>query len=180
MNLIQKILLGLGAVVGLILLLPLFKSPHFRVERSRVIAASPDRIFPWFNDHRKFDEFNPWLKMDPEAKVAYTGPQSGLGAACRWDGKAVGAGSATIVESESNQRVVLRMEWERPIEGVSTVEYRFEPEGDQTRVTWSMHGENGYAGKLMSLFMNCDEMCGKEFEKGLASVDQIVTAAPQP
>jgi len=180
MNLIQKILLGLGAVVGLVLLLPLFQSPHFRVERSRVIAASPEQLFPWFNDHRKFDEFNPWLKMDPEAKVDYSGPESGVGAACQWDGKEVGAGSATIVESEPHQRIVLRMEWLRPIEGVSTVEYRFEPEGGQTRVTWSMYGENGYAGKLMSLFMNCDAMCGTEFEKGLASVDQIVTAAPLP
>jgi hypothetical protein len=72
------------------------------------------------------------------------------------------------------------MDWKRPIEGVSTVEYRFQPEGDRTRVTWSMYGENGYAGKLMSLFMNCDEMCGKEFDKGLASVDQLVTAPTQP
>jgi uncharacterized protein YndB with AHSA1/START domain len=180
MKLMHKILIGLGVPVLAIFVFALFKPSHFRVERSRLMAASPEAVFPWFNNHRKFDEFNPWLKMDPGAKVEYAGPESGVGAVCSWDGKEVGAGTATITESQANEHVVLRMEWKRPMQGVSTVEYTFKPENGQTRVTWAMYGENGYAGKLMSLFMNCDEMCGKEFEKGLESVSKLVADGPRP
>jgi hypothetical protein len=36
--------------------------------------------------------------------------------------------------------------------------------GDLTRVTWPMHGQQPYIGKLMSIFMDCDSMVGKDFE----------------
>ena len=61
------------------------------------------------------------------------------------------------------------------MEGVSTVEFTFQPEGDKTKVTWAMYGKNGYMGKLMSLFMDCDSMCGPMFESGFADLDKLVT-----
>jgi hypothetical protein len=46
---LKKILLGLVAIVAVILLIAAFKSPEFRVERSRVIAASADVLFEQVN-----------------------------------------------------------------------------------------------------------------------------------
>jgi hypothetical protein len=31
-------------------------------------------------------------------------------------------------------------------------------------------------GKILSLFMDCESMCGPEFEKGLAELEKVVTA----
>ena len=41
-----------------------------------------------------------------------------------------------------------------------------------------MYGENSFMGKLMSLFMSCEKMCGPEFEKGLADLNKLVTGPP--
>jgi uncharacterized protein YndB with AHSA1/START domain len=89
----------------------------------------------------------------------------------------VGKGAATITESIPNERIVERMDWLKPMEGVSTVEFTFQPEGEgKTKVTWAMYGKNeGLMSKLVSLFMDCESMCGPEFEKGLADVAKLVS-----
>lgn len=175
---LKKILIGLAVVVVGIVAAALLKSPDFRVERSLVIAAPAEKLFPYFDNHKRFNEWNPWAKMDPEAEHTYTGPESGVGAVASWDGKKVGKGSATITESTPNERIVERMDWLEPMEGVSTVEFTFKAEGaGKTKVTWSMYGKNeGLMAKVVSLFMSCEKMCGPEFEKGLADLAKLVTS----
>ncbi len=173
---IKKILLGLAGLIVIILIIAAFKSPDFRVERSLTIAAPPEALFGWFNSPKKFDEFNPWLKIDPSAKTEYTGPEAGVGAVASWVGKETGEGKATIIESKPNELVRLRMDWIAPMEGVSTVDYTFKPEGDKTTVTWAMYGKSNFVGRLFSVFMDCDSMCGPQFEKGLAEVAKMATA----
>jgi uncharacterized protein YndB with AHSA1/START domain len=178
---LKKILIGLALLVVGIIAVALLKSPDFRVERSLVIAATAEKLFPYFDNHKKFNEWNPWAKMEPEAKNTYTGPDSGVGAVASWDGKKVGKGSATITESKANEHIVERMDWLAPMAGVSIVEFTFNPEGDgKTKVTWAMYGKNeNLLAKVMSLFMSCEKMCGPEFEKGLADVAKLVAATPK-
>ncbi len=176
-RMLKKIFIGLALLILGIVVTALLKSPDFRVERSLVIDAPAEKIFPYFNNHKKFNEWNPWAKMDPEAENTYTGPEFGVGAAASWDGKKVGKGTAKITESQPNERIVERMEWLEPMQGVSTVEFIFTPESDgKTKVTWAMYGKNeSFMSKVMSLVMDCESMCGPEFEKGLADVAKLVT-----
>ena len=85
----------------------------------------------------------------------------------------VGAGSCTIIESQPAELVRCRMDWKRPMEGTATVDFTFKPKDGGTIVTWAMYGKNGFMGKLVSLFMNCDKMCGPQFEKGLADLGKV-------
>jgi hypothetical protein len=45
-----------------------------------------------------------------------------------------------------------------------------------------MYGKNNFVGKAVSLYMDCDKMCGPQFEKGLAALDaaaaDVVTKVP--
>jgi hypothetical protein len=176
---IKKILLGLAAIVAIILIVAAFQPTEFRVKRSAALSASPMALFEHVNDHRKFAVWNPWMKLDPAVKNTYSGPEAGVGAVCSWEGDSnVGAGTATIVESKPGELVRLRMDWRKPMEGTSTVDFTFQPQGEKTLVTWEMYGPNNYMGKLMSLFIDCDEMCGSQFEKGLVSLEEVAAATP--
>ena len=171
---IIKVLIGLAVIVGIVLVIAATRPADFRVERSASLAASPEALFEHVNDHHKFSVWNPFLKLDPNVKNTYSGPASGVGAVCAWEGnKQVGAGSCTIVESKPDELVRCRMDWKRPMEGTATVDFTFKPSGEKTVVTWAMYGKNGFMGKLMSLFINCDKMCGPQFEKGLASLGEV-------
>jgi len=173
---LKKIFIGLAVLVAGVIAAAWLKSPDFRVERSLVIAAPAEKLFPYFDNHKTFNEWNPWAKMDPEAKNTYSGPESGVGAVASWDGQKVGKGSATITESKPNERIVERMDWLEPMQGVSTVEFTFKPAGEgKTKVIWAMYGRNeGLLAKVMSLVLDCESLCGPEFEKGLADVAKLV------
>src|SRR5580765_5150622 len=180
---IKKILIGgasfIAVAIILVLVIAATRPADFRVERTAVLAASPLALFEQVNDHHKFALWNPFMKVDPNVKNTYSGPESGVGAVCAWDGnRDIGAGSATITESKPGELVRMRMDWIRPMEATSTVEFTFKPEGDKTVVTWAMYGKNGFVGKAVSLFMDCDKMCGPPFEQGLADLGKLVTAAP--
>jgi uncharacterized protein YndB with AHSA1/START domain len=174
---IKKILFGLAAVIVIFVLVVVSRPADFKASRSATLAASPAALFAQVNDHRKFAVWNPWMKLDPNVKNTYSGPDSGVGAVCSWDGnKDIGAGSATIIESKPNELVRMRMDWKRPMEGIATVDFTFKPEGDKTVVTWAMYGKNGFMGKLVSLFMDCDKMVGPQFEQGLADLGKVAAA----
>jgi hypothetical protein len=69
------------------------------------------------------------------------------------------------------------MDWMEPMEGVSTVDYLFKSDGGKTTVTWAMYGRNeGLLARMISLVMDCETMCGPEFEKGLADMAKLVAA----
>jgi len=175
---IKKILVALAvAVVGIAVVVAL-QPTEFRVVRSASIAAPPAVVFGYVNDLHKWQEFSPWAKRDPAAKNTFEGPPAGAGAIFSWAGNAeVGEGRMTITESRPDERVRMRLDFFKPIAATNAVEFTFEPEGEQTVVTWSMSGENGFVGKAIGLLMNMDEMVGGDFEKGLADLKSLSEAA---
>lgn len=178
---IKKILLGLVAAIVLFLGYAATRPPDFRVERSATLAASPAALFAQVNDHQKFSAWNPFLKLDPNVKNTFSGPASGVGAKCSWDGNSdIGAGSSTIIESKPGELVRMRMDWTRPMEGTSTVDFTFRPAGDKTVVTWAMYGKNNFMGKVVSVFLDCDKMCGPAFEQGLADLGKVAATSAVP
>jgi hypothetical protein len=173
----KKILIGVGVVIVVLLIVVAMRPDNFRVERSATLAASPAALFEHVNNHHKFIVWNPFMKVDPNVKVTYSGPDSGVGAVCSWDGnRDIGAGSCTIIESKPGELVRCRMDWKRPMEGTATVDFTFKPEGDKTVVTWAMYGKNNFMAKAVSLFIDCDKMCGPQFEKGLADLGNVAAA----
>lgn len=176
-HIIRNFLLGVATLVVLFLLVVAARPGEFRVERSAAIAAPPEVLFAQFNSHRKFNVWNPFMKLDPHVRNSYSGPDSGVGAVCSWEGNSdIGAGSCTIIESQPGELVRCRMDWKRPMEGTSTVDFTFKPQGDRTVVTWAMYGTHNFVGKLVSVFLDCDKICGPQFEKGLAELGSVVAA----
>jgi hypothetical protein len=96
---------------------------------------------------------------------------SGAGATYHWSGNdKVGEGKMAITESRPGQKVGIRLEFIKPMAGVSQTDFSFRPEGGSTQVSWAMSGEQNFMGKAMDLFVGMDSMIGKDFEKGLAGM----------
>ena len=47
------------------------------------------------------------------------------------------------------------------------------PQGNATNVTWLMRGPAPFMSKLMQVFINLDNMIGKDFEAGLANLKRL-------
>ena len=164
------------AVIAILLFVIIAGQPdEFTVLRIAKISASPEKVFPHVNELKKWDTWSPWAKLDPNCKITFTGPEAGLNASYTWAGnRKVGEGKMTIIESAPSSLIGLRLEFLKPFKATNSAEFKFTPEGGQTLVTWSMTGKSNFFFKIFGLFMDCDTMVGKDFEKGLASLKVVV------
>jgi uncharacterized protein YndB with AHSA1/START domain len=175
---LRKVLIGLAAVIVVLLIVIATRPSTFRVERSTRIAAPPDAVFGLVNDLHAWDRWSPWAKLDPNMKVTYGGPPSGLGATYAWAGNdKVGEGRMTITSARPGEEVVIRLEFLKPWASTNTASFRLAPDVGATKVTWAMEGHNGFLGKAASLFMDMDKMIGADFERGLAQLAATAEAA---
>lgn len=175
---LKTILIVVAVLILLFLVIVAIQPSDFRITRSINIATPVDVVFAQVNDLHKMDTWSPWLELDPSVKKTYEGPSSGEGAVFAWAGNnQVGEGRLTITESRPYDLVRIRLDFIKPFATTNTAEFTFEPEGDQTAVTWSMFGKRPFLGKAISLFMDMDKMIGGNFEKGLANMKTIAEGA---
>jgi hypothetical protein len=171
----NPMLLKLAVVVAILLAgLLVFAATRpnsFHVQRAASIQAPPDKIFPLINDFHSWVYWSPWEKLDPQMKKTYTGPPSGKGSVYEWDGSMkVGTGRMEIADTTPSSKVVVKLDFLKPMEGHNTAEFTLEPQGNSTQVTWAMDGPSPYVAKLMGIFVSMDSVIGKEFETGLANL----------
>jgi hypothetical protein len=151
-----------------------------RISRSAHIAAAPEKVFEQVNSFHNWQHWSPWAKLDPDSKATFTGPEAGEGAQFAWDGNdQVGAGDMTIVGSKPHEQIDIKLHFIKPMEGDNHTLFTFAPSGEGTDVTWTMTGQNNFFGKLACLFIDMDQMLGREFDKGLASLAAIVETPAQ-
>jgi hypothetical protein len=177
MRFLKRLVIGLALLVATFLVVVWFQPDHYRLTRQTLVVAPAAAVFAQVNDLKKWDDWSPWAKLDPNAKVTFSGPQAGVGASFQWDGNdKVGAGTMTITESKPNDRIATRTDFTRPFAGTSNADFIFSEAGGQTNVIWSMFGKHDFISKAMCLFMPMETMVGPDFERGLAQLKQVSEA----
>jgi hypothetical protein len=164
------IVLALAAAVGLLLVYAATRPGSFQIARSASINCTPDQLFPLISDLKSVNTWNPYALRDPNAKASYSGPASGKGAAHAFEGPKSGTGRLEIVDATAPAQVTMRLTMVKPMQADNTVRFTLEPRGHSTTVTWAMDGKTPFLGKIVSLFLDCDRMVGKDFEEGLANL----------
>lgn len=173
------ILVAILAMIALLAVVVAVQPADFRITRSMLIDAPAEELYPLANNPREFQRWNPFAEIDPNAKIEYSGPESGVGAAYKWSGNnQAGEGRMEIIETKEPNLVRYSLDFIRPMTASNIAEFTFEPEGNQTKASWSMSGKNGFFGKAFNLVVNCEKMVGSEFEKGLTKLKSITESTP--
>jgi uncharacterized protein YndB with AHSA1/START domain len=164
----------IALAVAIILILAMNKPDSFRVQRIATIKAPAETIFALINDFQRWASWSPWENRDPAMKRNFSGAESGKGAVYAWNGnKNVGSGRMEILEATTPSRITIKLDFFKPFEGHNTAEFTMLPQGDATSVSWAMYGPAPFMSKLMQVFMNIDNMIGKDFEAGLANLKKL-------
>lgn len=143
----------------------------FEITRSTTIAADPARVYELINDFREWEAWSPWEELDPSMERTYSHPSAGTGARYGWIGnRKAGEGSMEIVTSHQD-RIDISLSFLKPWRATNDVSFTLATlPGDNTRVTWSMRGENRGVGAVFAKVFRMDDALGKDFEKGLAKL----------
>jgi uncharacterized protein YndB with AHSA1/START domain len=171
---LKKILISFAIATVGICLYAAFKPSTMMVSRELLINATPETIFPLINHSKRTNEWMPWVEMDKELVMNYSGPEEGVGSIASWDSKGqMGTGKAEIVASFANQSVQTQLTYTKPMNMSQLAEITLTPSGTGTVVRWSVTGENSFLCRLMTTFMNMDKMVGGQFEQGLAKLKTL-------
>jgi len=178
----KKILTVIGGVLGVAVVGVLgaasLKPDVTHVERSLVMAAAPQDVFPYLEDYDKWYEWNPWAERDPAEKVTFSEVHHGEGAWTEWDGNDdVGQGRMTKTKVVLNERVEEDLHFMRPFDSHARAFLTVAPEGDGTKVTWGFDSDNSFGSKIMAVFMDMDAMIGPDFLHGLEKLKPLAEGA---
>lgn len=176
----MKVLKYLGllvlALAAVLLIGGMFVSSQFSVSRSVQIAAAPEKIFPLVNDPREWKKWSVWNLRDPAMDIVYSGPATGTGAVWEWQSKSQGDGKMSLTAAAPSNRLAYDLYF--PDFGTtSTGEFRFEPNGATTTVTWTMKGDMGKNPLYHWFALFSEKLMGPDFEAGLKGLKAL---AEQP
>jgi uncharacterized protein YndB with AHSA1/START domain len=176
----RKLVIGLVAIILVLLAYAATRPDEFKVVRSATFNAPAADVFAVVNDFSRWTEWSPWADLDPNMKVTLEGPKAGEGAIYKWNGNdSAGEGENKLVESKPNELIRMKLTFLRPFPGEADVTFSFTSDGNATNTTWTMTSMNQFVNKLISVFIDCEEMCGKDFVKGLERLRTVVEKTPK-
>ena len=168
---LKKVLIVLAALALVFIVVVMLQPSTTHVERAVVTQAPVAVVFKNINSLERFILWSPWQGMDPNQKVTFSGSKEGVGAKYEWVGNdQVGRGHMEIIESKPNEGIRENLEFVEPFASKAVVSIQLTPEAGATRIIWGFDTENGFMSKLFGMFVDMDEMLGKDFEKGLNSL----------
>ncbi|MBM9548661.1 SRPBCC family protein [Leptospira sp. 201903074] len=178
MTLGRKISIGIIGIIAIPLVVALFLPTQYQVERSIDINKQASDVFAFIRMLKNQDQYSVWAKKDPSMKKIYTGQDGAVGFISRWESldKEVGIGEQEIkminvdaLEMETELRFFEPFEGtERSYMKVSSLDQK------KSKVIWGFDGSMPYPSNLMLVFMNFEEMIGKDFEEGLSNLKVVL------
>jgi len=172
---LNKILIILAIIIAALFGYASTRPDEFHVSRSVVINAKPAVVFTQVNNLNNWQFWSPWATMDQDIKITLEGPTAGVSSIQHWDGPKAGKGTMTTTESVTDQKIVYRLDFEKPFTATNTATFVFTPQDKgQTEVTWTVEGKNNLLAKIVGLFVNSEKTVGNQFETGLQNLKNMV------
>ena len=168
-----RIVLGTVVLLGLIVIGVGFALPaDYKVERSIVIDAPPQTIYPLVATPRRWTQWSVWTQRDPGMDIAYFGPESGAGAGWRWNSRTEGRGEMTLVDGDPAHGLRYTLYFP-DFDSTSTGAIVLAPAGAGTRVTWTNAGSVGHNPLKHYLAATMDRFVGPDFDAGLRNLKTL-------
>jgi len=176
MKALKIVLLLLVVFVVVVLIAASFGKDEYKIEREVTINKPRQQVFDYIKLLKNQNNYSKWAKMDPNAKMEYTGTDGTVGFKSAWDSqdKNVGKGEQTIAGITEGQRVDYDLHFIKPFDGRANAYIATEDAGGGTKVRWAFMGKSNYMMKVMHLFMDMDKMIGDDLNTGLTNLKAVL------
>lgn len=174
----KKILKIIGGIlvllIAFVLIAGIFVSKTFHIDKTVTINAPIEKVWSNVNSLQNMVKWSPWLDADPNVKTSFEGQEGAIGSSYKWNGnKDVGSGIQTITKIEQPKRIDSRLHFIEPFEGEADTYVALINDGSGTKATWSFDSKYKYPMNVMQLFIDMDDMIGKQFDKGLGKLKSL-------
>lgn len=177
MKILKFALYGLLGILALALLTALFVKKEYSITREVTIAKPRQEVFNYVKYLRNQNDYSVWSKIDPAMKVDYRGTDGTVGFVFSWDSqvKEAGKGEQEILQITENERIDYELRFMEPMESKDRMYLATQPLTDSTTVVkWGFDGKMDYPMNLALLFLDLDQLVGKDLETGLSNLKEIL------
>lgn len=152
------------------------KDGDFKVETSKVINAPAPMLFREVADLSNWKTWNAWTSLEG-INMDVTGDPTGQDASIVWQAEEIRDGRIHTIAVIPYNKIDQELTMQTIVgEAQGNVTWTFEPEGDQTRVTWTLEGEQSFKDKLAFTVQDQDlsEVFLPVFQESLENLERNV------
>jgi effector-binding domain-containing protein len=176
MKALKWVVIVLVVLAGLILIIPIFLPSQAKFASEISINLSQEQIFQSVALYTNRDQWDPWLSMEPDAKVTISPNSEYVGSTYKWEGDKIGSGKMQV-DSINYPDYIRSNIWFGDMPDPSVVEWNFNDNGNGTDIEWSFNSEGSYPfGRIMLLFMK--KPMNEAFTSGLANLKSYLEENP--
>jgi len=173
MKILKIVLIVIGILIAIPFIIALFVSRSYEVSRSVSVNKPKAEVFDYLKHVKNQDDYNAWVKMDPNIKKEFRGEDGKVGFVYAWESEKAGKGEQEITGIKEGEELDLQLRFKEPMEGLATATfYTEEVSPSETKVTWKMAGSSPYPFNFMNLFNG--SMIGGAFEQGLSDIKSVL------
>jgi uncharacterized protein YndB with AHSA1/START domain len=177
MKIVKRILIVIAILIAIPLIMAIFISKDFAVEREVTINKPKEQVFNYVKMLKNQNEYSKWAMMEPGMAKEFRGTDGTVGFVSAWEGKKVGKGEQEIKAIQEGQNIDYEIRFKKPFE--STAQSHMSTEavgGTQTKVKWGFAGRSPYPWNFMNLFMGGS--VGKDLQTGLNNLKALLEKQP--
>ncbi len=177
MKILKKILITLAIIIAIPLVIALFTKKEYTVEKEITINKPKAEVFEFVKQIKNQDQYSKWNMTDPNMKKDYKGTDGSIGFIYSWDSgnENVGKGEQEIIGIKEGEKIDMEIRFIKPFEGKANAALTTEATGEhKTKVKWSFNSKMPYPMNIMLVFMNMDEILGKDLETGLSNLKGVL------
>jgi hypothetical protein len=173
---LKKTFVIVTAVLLSLVILGFIIPSEYKVQRSIVIGAPTEKIFPHLVNLKKWQNWGVWFKRDPNMVIEYSGEDGEIGMKSRWVSNTQGNGEMTIIALEVNRRLIYSLSFP-DLPNPSTGEFLLKQVEGGTEVIWLDYGDVGMNPINHYFAFLMDYMIGPDFEMGLDNLKIVAEAS---
>ncbi len=174
MKTVRRILFFISFTALAVLSIGLLLPRKVNVERRIMLKASVHDIFVQVNTLKNWEKWSPWLQLDTNMLLSFSGPASGVGSRYTWfsQDKNIGNGYIFIHSSVPDESVQVLMDFGK--NGRSNGEFHFIQVKDSIEVIWNIETDLGMNPLTRWFGLFSDRMVGPDLVKGLLNLEKQV------
>jgi hypothetical protein len=154
-----------------------FTKKDYSIVREVTINKPKKEVFDYIKLVKNSENYSKWVMMDPNSKKEFRGTDGTVGFVFAWDSenKNVGKGEQEIKAITEGEKIEFGLHFIKPFEGLASAYMSTEEvTPDQTKVSWGFSSKMPYPMNIMLLFMNMEDMLGKDLQTGLDNLKAVL------
>jgi effector-binding domain-containing protein len=164
-------------IIVLIVILGFIAPKGYHAERTVSINAPKAMVFNQVKYWRNWQAWSPWAEQDSAMQIMIEGTDGEVGSGYKWigDPDITGRGEMTNTGLKEGEEITYHLHFLEPWESESDGYVRLmEGESGEVEVAWGFQGEMPFPWNIMMLFTSMNDMIGKDFDRGLTLLKDIV------